>query len=269
MRAVAEGSSHDARRMTGADRLRRAGQRGFTLLELLAAMAIFALMAGSLYPVISGALEGRRAATARSRMDAEARAILDRLEQDIAGNIDAGFPADKARRFVAATAPDRRADAERVLLETTTLVARGVTPADAFLSGEDVGALSIDRGDQAQVLWRIDGDGRLLRQELRPPRAEPPDWAELPFEVLSERAAVTLEFYEPETWLPTWNSAESGPQRGRAPVAVRATVTIHGDDPGGGLEGGASPLELVASMILPVVESSGDARGIRSGRGRR
>ena len=91
-----------------------------------------------------------------------------------------------------------------------------------------------------------------LRQELRPPRDQPVDWTELPAEVLSERTALALEFYEPETWLAGWDSGPSGSQRGRAPVAVRTTITL--DDPASG------PLELVSTVVLPVVETATDLR---------
>lgn len=230
-------------------------QRGMTLLELLVALAIFAFLGSALFPVMTGALGSRTDATARIGLDAEARAILDRLEQDIAGNFEAGFRGPLPVRFLAPAPPGRTTAAERILLETTTLVARGVTAADAIAGGEDMGKVAADRGDQAHVRWRIDESGRLLRQELRPPREEPVDWTEVPFEVLSARAAVVLEFYEPEIWLSSWDSGETGAHRGRAPVAVRTTVTV-GEDADRGLE-------LVSTVVLPVVETAVDVRRAR------
>lgn len=238
---------------------RLAAQRGMTLLELLVAMSIFAVVGSVLYPTVMNTISSRRDATERVALDAEARMILDRLEQDLTGNCDLGLQSSLPPRFRAPAAPSRNSRSERVLLETTTLVARGVTPADAFVGGEDIRALAVDRGDQAQVVWRIDGDGRLVRQELRPPRVEPVEWEDFPVEVLSDRASVSMEFYEPETWLESWDSTESASHRGRAPVAVRTTLEVDGGDLG--------LLELVSTVVLPVVETSVDLR--RPGGGRR
>lgn len=238
--------------LPGAQRAPCAGhQRGMTLLEMLVALSIFAIVGGSLYPVIGGALASRRQATDRVMLDAEARMILDRLEQDIVANCESGFQGAYPPRFLAPAPPSRYTAAQRNVLEATTLVARGVTTADAFVAGEDVAALAADRGDLVHILWSIDRDGRLRRQELRPPRPQPIDWSRVPAEVVSERAAVTLEFYEPETWVEGWDSSPSGAQRGRAPVAVRTSLELAGDD---------ATVELVSTVVLPVVESSGDLR---------
>jgi len=226
--------------------------RGMTLLELLVALSIFAVVGSALYPVITGAIGSRKDATARYQLVAEARTILDRLEQDITSNIESGFAGTLPPRFVATAPSGHRSDTERIVLESTTLVARGVTPADAFVGGEDVAALAVDRGDQAHVLWRIDSSGRLLRQQVRPPRIDPVDWSRIPVEVVSERATLVLEFYEPQTWLEAWDSRETGARRGRAPMAVRTTVNV-GDSANEGIE-------LVSTVVLPVVETASDVR---------
>jgi prepilin-type N-terminal cleavage/methylation domain-containing protein len=235
-------------------------EKGMTLLELLVALSIFAVVGSVLYPTVMNTISSRRDATERVALDAEARMILDRLEQDLTGNCDLDLESSTPpARFRALAPRSRRSKSAHVLLETTALVARGVTPADAFVGGEDVKALSTDRGDQAQIVWRIDSGGRLVRQELRPPRIEPVDWDDLPVEVLSERASLSMEFYEPEVWLETWDSTESASHRGRAPVAVRTTLEVDGGELG--------LLELVSTVVLPVVQTSTDLR--RSGGGGR
>jgi prepilin-type N-terminal cleavage/methylation domain-containing protein len=238
----------------------RRGEPGMTLLELLVALSIFAVVGSVLYPTVMNTISSRRDATERVALDAEARMILDRLEQDLTGNCDLDIQGtEMPPRFRAEAPPSRRSRSAHVLLETTSLVARGVTPADAFVAGEDVRALSTDRGDQAQVVWRIDSDGKLVRQEIRPPRVEPIDWDEFPVEVLSERASFRMEFYEPEVWIDSWDSTESASHRGRAPVAVRTTLEVDGGELG--------LLELVSTVVIPVVETSTDLR--RSGGGGR
>lgn len=226
-------------------------ERGMTLLELLVAIAIFGVLSVAIGPVVTGALRSRAAATERLDIDAEARAVLDRLEQDLLGSFDTGATGQWPPRFVA-----RRRESEderpRTVIELTTLVARGVTAVDGFVGGEIVGTLAEDRGDQAQVAWRIDRDGRLLRHEIKPPRAEAVDWEREPFEVISERADVVLEFWEPETWLDAWDAGLPGPLKARVPLAVRATLAVAGE---GGLR-----VDLVSTVVLPPVESSLDPR---------
>lgn len=221
-----------------------------TLLELLVALAIFAIVGAGLYPVVTGALASRDAAAERVRLDAEARFVLDRLEQDLLGSFDTGFAGPP--RLVAPAPGARGLADEGLLLELTTLVARGVTPADAFVGGEIPASLAADRGDQAHVVWRYDPSGRLVRQERRPPRVEPVDWRDEPVEILSERATVALEFYEPDVWVEAWDSAQKGGRSGRAPLAVRSTVRVDGGETG--------TSELVSTVVLPVVETATDRR---------
>lgn len=233
-------------------------QRGMTLLELLVALSIFAVVGTALYPVINGTLSSRRDATEKVALAAEARLIVDRIEQDVLGNLDAGFPGPYPQRFVAPAPSGQRGDSERNVLEVTSLLARGVTATEAFVDGEDIAALSVDRGDQAQVLWRIDSSGQLLRQELRPPATQFIDWRNVPAEVFSEHASVILEFYEQGSWLEAWDSSQSGSQQKRAPVAVRTTVSVTDDN--------NSQLELVSTVVLPVVETADIGRGGRGAR---
>ena len=86
----------------------RHAMRGMTLIELLVALAIFAIVGGAFYPVVTGALTSRADATDRVRVGAEARVILDRLEQDLVGNVDAGYPGALPPRFVAPASIGRR-----------------------------------------------------------------------------------------------------------------------------------------------------------------
>jgi prepilin-type N-terminal cleavage/methylation domain-containing protein len=228
-----------------------ASERGMTLLELLVALAIFGVLGSALMPVINGAISSRGAAAGRILLDAEARTILDRLEQDLASNCDVGLVGLVPPRFLAPATTGRFGTSERTVFEATTLVTRGVTSPDAAVGGEDSAVLAaVDRGDQAHVRWSIDDAGRLVRQEIRPPSSDPVDWSIVEVEVMSEHAGLVLEFYEPVTWLEAWDSTESGPHRGRAPVAVRSTLTL--DDRQN------APLELVSTVVLPVVQTATD-----------
>jgi prepilin-type N-terminal cleavage/methylation domain-containing protein len=237
---------HSANPQRGHSRLASSPALGMTLLELMVAISIFAVLGSALYPVVGGALASRNDATRRVAVLSEARAILDRIESDLAANCDAGIQGGSAPRLFAPR-PSRSSfgRGERNILETTTLVTRGVTPVDGFVAGEDVTALAPDRGDQAHVLWRIDADGRLLRHEIRPVRSDLVDWRDEPFEVVSEHADVVLEFWQPETWLDEWDSRTSGKRR---PLAVRTSLRV-GDEP-------ATAVTLVSTLVFPEISAA-------------
>lgn len=237
-------------------------QRGMTLLELLVALSIFALLAAALSPVLTGALASRADATARLAVDAEARAVLDRLEQDLAACFDTGATGQWPPRLVARARDESGGSSRygaRTVVELTTLVARGVTPVDGFVGGEPPASLGDDRGDQAQVAWRIDDDGRLLRHEIKPPRREAVDWSLEAAEVVSESADVVLEFWEPSLWLDAWDTGPSGKGGARLPLAVRTTLAVAG-------EGGVRT-DLVSTVVLPPVASVAPLGGPGQGGG--
>lgn len=233
-----------------------ARERGMTLLELLVAIGIFALAAGALFPVLSGAMSSRRDADAKLRVYGQARGIVDRIERDLVGGFDVGIPSQNLPRLRTPADERVRFGEARVLLEATANTARGVTAVDADLGGDDMPALAPDRGDQAHVLWRIDTDGRLLRQEVRPPRADEVDWSKVPVEVLATDADVRLEFYSPSQWSTSWDTSEAGPQRGVLPLLVRTSVTLRGPTDGAGED-----VTLVSTVVLPAVADAYSPRG--------
>lgn len=148
--------------------MRRAlrGERGMTLLELMVALSIFALLAAALSPVLTGALSSRDEATARLDSDAEARAALDRLEQDLVGCFDTGATGQWPPRLVARSREQATGGSRfgaRTLVELTTLVARGVTPIDGFVGGEP------PRSPRRRP--RRPGPGGLAHRRRRPPAA--------------------------------------------------------------------------------------------------
>lgn len=221
---------------------------GMTLLELLVALGIFAITGAALYPVLIGAISSRRDATERVDVWSSARAVLDRVELDLRGSTDVGIPSQFLPRFLALAPATRGFGEDREVLEMTTLVARGVTSGDTVVAAIEGVAAPLDRGDQAHVRWSIDRDGRLLRQEVKPPRAEQVDWSKVRADVLAVDADLRFEFYETasEAWIDAWNSTEPGPRRDLAPVVVRLTLSLE--------DGEREPLVLVSTVVLPTVE---------------
>jgi len=223
-------------------------ESGLTLLELMVAVAIFAVVGSGIYSTFMTAVITRDHATQRARRYADARNALDRLEQDLRGAFDSQIRGNLVPPLLRAPLPENSPlGDDRVLLEMTTISARGVLAADAFIEHpelQELAGIAADRGEQAHVRWVVDEDGDLLRYELRPVRAEQVDWTLAPFEIIARDVAVAFEFYDRTQWFGFWDSSEPGDQRNRLPTLVRTRLETHDE--------GQQPVVLVSSVIVPM-----------------
>ncbi|MBI5504898.1 MAG: prepilin-type N-terminal cleavage/methylation domain-containing protein [Deltaproteobacteria bacterium] len=239
-------------------------QAGLTLLELLVALAIFAIVGPAIYSTFTTTLVGRDRALQRAQAYSMARGVLDRIESDLRGNLDAGVKGSLLPRFLAPGAGSDFGAGRRsmigddgLLLDLTTLSARGVTAPEGYVVTDELAAKSVDRGDQARVVWRLEdpdpdsapgsepgpaSGSTLVRYEIKPPRNETLDLTGVPRQVVAERVAVRLEFYAQGQWTEVWDSLAPGSQRDAAPALVRTTVELDtGDD---------DPIVLVSSTLI-------------------
>ncbi len=237
-------------------------QAGLTLLELLVALAIFSIVGSAIYSTFTTTLSGRERAMRRAQAYSAARGVLDRIESDLRASLDVAIKGTLLPRFLApgngsGLAAGRRPafGDEQPLLELTTLSARGVTAPEGYVAIDDLAAKSVDRGDQAHVLWRFEDSDRsfthgsesgseLVRYEVKPPRNETLDLTRAPRQVIAEHVAVRFEFYADGQWGDVWDSVASGPQHDLAPSLVRTTVELDAGD--------EEPIVLVSSTVLAV-----------------
>lgn len=238
-------------------------ERGLTLLELLVAVAIFAVTGAALYPTVTSALAARRDALERARSHALARAILERAESDVAGCFDVGI-ASSYLPLLVIDDPERAGFGdERAVAELTTVDARGTASPDAPVMGDELAVVVHDRGDQSHVLWRLEEGGELARYEVRPPRGEEVDWSEARRRSYGDGASLALRVFFEEEWRSSWHAASGGNESGRLPERVRLEVRV--DD------GEREPVVLVSSVAMPSAFEAGGALrswGARRGSGR-
>lgn|GEM_PF-2026861 len=231
-------------------------QSGLTLLELLVALAIFAIVGSAIYSTFTTTLRGRDRALQRAQAYSLARSVLDRIESDLRGNIDVGVKGSLLPRFVA-PGSGRGFGSERrptfgndlPLLELTTLSAHGVGAPEGYVADPELEAKTLGRGDQAHVIWRIeeaesdsDRGTALVRYELKPPRNDTLDLTLATRQVVAENVTVTLDFYTQGQWSEAWDSVAPGSQHNLAPALVRTTVGLAAAD--------EEPVVLVSSSVL-------------------
>jgi type II secretion system protein J len=223
----------------------REGRRGFTLLELLVAIAVFSISILAFYGSFTRAAELRSLAAERARLAAVGRRVVDRLESDLRGAGDSGYVRSDLPLFLAPAADSfSLADERRLLLDLTTWSARGVTAPEALWTLEDGPA---DRGDQARVRWFLTREGSLLRSELRPPRViderDPPP-AEIEF--ATGIASLAFRFWDGREWRDDWDAAASPATASKLPLFVETSLVLEGDD--------VTPLELVSTVRPAMAE---------------
>lgn len=185
-------------------------RRGFTLLEVILALALMALVLSLIQGAYSGAARSRALSGAASREAHAAAMALDRLVNELASAFISTGTEFRARatRFVAETGMDDWA--------TLSFVTR-LSPLPGSLPGgeAEVGYL-VERDD--------DGVPRLRRRESRNLDGDPEEGG-VPYTVLPRVTRFRVLCYDGSEWLEGWDSAarEAEPL---LPLAVSVEVAL-------------------------------------------
>ena len=205
--------------------LRRSAAGGFTLLELILAMAIFAIIATTLYISLRGAFNAKRAAEAAVAPSRTAELTLSLLEQDFASAMPiTGATADSS------TAPNV-GPISTVFLGTDPQDGRGGDDVQ-FFTVADAPFHSVGNSEAKEVEITVmpaptGGDHWLVRKVLRNALAVNPENPDV--EVLCRGVrGFNLRYYDGSNWQPSWDATALDYT---IPVAVEVTLTI--DAPNG------------------------------------
>lgn len=178
--------------------------RGFTLLEVLIALALLSLVAGALYGTFFSLTAGREAATAGMEARRELRSSLDLLRRELSGAFYNGRSGNKRLHFVVE-------DRDEYGKPASTLEFTAIAPP------------SPGSGSSDQILVRYQplvtaGNMALTRQSRDLYReGEPPRYPQM-----DELAGFLVECYDGGKWVKSWDTAINM----GLPKAVRVTVSV-------------------------------------------
>ena len=180
--------------------------RGFTLVELLVALGIFAILSGFAYRGLTALLESREALQKESRKWRDTAVFIGRVERDLRAVLDRNAvgpsgtvlaPVSSAFEFSAAQAAG------------LALTRSGSRLQESTLSAPQRVAYRLREGRVERLAW-ISVDAA--------PRDEP-----APVPVLGEVRALTFRFFDKGEWRPSWGLPGSAE---RLPAAVEMTLEL-------------------------------------------
>lgn len=182
--------------------------KGFTLVELLVALAIFAIMSGFAYRGLVAMLDSREALAKESRKWRDVALFVGRVERDLA-----------------AVLPRRATSATGTLLAPLSS-AIDATPGPAGLALSRSGNMLAGNASAApqRVAYRL-LEGRVERLAWAGIDAAPRD-EPAPAAVLAEATALAFRFLDPKSneWRADWGLPGNAEER--LPAAVEMTLTL-------------------------------------------
>ena len=197
-------------------------RRGFTLLELIVATSIFAIVIGATYSLFDSARGITTRAEFRAQLFQSARASLQAIENDLRGAVMLGAAYDTG--FIATNV-----GSEKEPLDKLEFVSVNRYTGAAY----DVNLPEVVRGiDVSKVYYWIEADEKrqphgLVRErprELTPPSG-PVHREEDVVGIADDVVFLNFRFYDNGQWTDSWDSTQSR----KLPKAVEVTVHVSGE----------------------------------------
>ena len=189
----------------------RSRKHGFTLLEVLLALGMLALVISLIQGVFSGTTRSRRASREATQETHAAAFVLHRLADELAMAY-----LDPSRTEATGLLVDTDSDEVSSVVFTTR-----VPPVSGFSSGGD-----------AEMAYFVEGDGEgglVLRRRESADLDGDLAYGGEPYTLIKGLARFTVESYDGEQWLTGWDSAERVDPP-LLPLMARITIAWLGPD---------------------------------------
>jgi len=209
------------------------GEIGFTLLEVIIAVTILAVMAGIIFSVVLGSTSRSRALEDEMELRLTAGSILNLIAEDLKG---AYIQPGSAPFFLGRDLFSRENPADGVDLVTTA--ALPVNPMTVAGDLAEVGYTLIHEADKEV--------GTLYRREHAPPE-EPWDDGGESFEISEGVLSFNLRYFDGDNWNDEWDSQDQtrANMTGKIPDEIEIEITMED-------ESAAVTLRTVVSPPLSV-----------------
>jgi general secretion pathway protein J len=213
--------------------------RGMTMIEIMVAIAILAMVAVLIHGVIDSLSRGRKGEGMRAERAHEGREAMQRIVRDLSG------------AFLSMHVPSIPA----LMTERTAFVGKSQLPYDR-LDFTSFAHLRTERdsheSDQAEVGYFVVKDPDvpekmdLVRREQTPIDYEPLKGGIVNV-VAEDVEKFDVRFLDPQTsqWVETWDSMQVTGQPNRLPFEVDITLVLKG-------VGGGAPYSYTTKMFIPI-----------------
>jgi len=201
-----------------------ASSSGFTLLELIVATSIFAVVIGAAYSLFESGRTLTSQAESRAELFQTARAALRAIEDDLKGTVLPGTAFDTGFVGTDGGSPEQPLDKVDLIAVNSHSMISSLKSDDADLAAERIDLsriaywIEVDRNRPAHGLVRY-------RQTILTPVSTPTPRDEDIEEVAPEVVYLGLRYYDGSQWLTSWDSTQTN----KVPQAVEVTVFVRGE----------------------------------------
>ncbi len=213
------------------EQVRRDGESAFTLIEVMTAVTILAIMATVAFVIVFGAVKRSRHLDRRVELTTEASAIVNLVTEDLRG---AFVQEGQAPFLVGVDAYNGEFPSDELSLLTTAVI-----PVNPEIPAGGVGEV------QYSIIEGEDGTRSLMRREQIPARS-PFDLGGESIEITDRIKSLDIKYSDGEEWFDKWDTQSTAEhEAGKLPQQVRVELILEDGDLTVSYRGSVAPVMAV------------------------